>query len=156
MEGVPADRRPGGFEGRCGVGAAHVHRHRLDPLAAFRAEKSIEAPKGGGALAFPNPEGRAGGLVDDNGEELVAFRVGDLVDTEAGEMVEAGVGEFLGDNPADDRCDGLPVDPQRRSDGGPVTALSPPCNKLLERDGVARTGSGPRHILGHHPAAHPA
>jgi hypothetical protein len=45
-------------------------------------------------------------LVDDDGEEPVAFRVGDLVDTEAGEPVEAGVGELLGDHPADDGCDG--------------------------------------------------
>nr|WP_291820291.1 hypothetical protein [Candidatus Microthrix sp.] len=86
----------------------------------------------------------------------MAFRVGDLVDSEAGEPVEAGVGELLGDDPANDRGDRFPLDPQRGGDGGAVGALGPPGDELFERDGVACAGSGPRDLLGDHPAARPA
>jgi transposase len=79
----------------------------------FGAELVEEHAQGGVVAARAGPHQRAGVVVHDDDQVVVAAFVGDLVDPDAAQPIEAvHDGVDIGVDPRDDRPDGAPGDPQ--------------------------------------------
>jgi hypothetical protein len=146
------------------VRAARTHRARdpgggvgrdvRDGRGSLRPEGVEELIHGLGIPAHPSPQQPAGVMVDDDGEVLVAFLIGNLIDPDPADPGQAVVDRVdVGPDPGHDRPDGAPGDPYQRRHRGLGGVGGQPGHLVVEVEGVPGPGPGPRDMAGHHPAA---